>query len=711
MPNQEDAARRLDLASATLRPRSIAIVGASDSVHKVGGRPIAYLQRFGYRGRIYAINPHRPTVQGLATFSDVAALPEAPDLAVVATPPADVLPAVEACAKRGTSAVIVLTSGFGEAPGGRGRDAERAMIECARAAGMRLVGPNSQGIANFHLGAVASFSTQFLDPVPKDGPVAVVSQSGIMSALPLALLQRAGIGTRYSVATGNEADVTTGEMALAVLEDPEIELLLLYLESIRDPEALARAAALARERGVPIVAVKAGRSALGQMAAGSHTGALAAEDRVVDAFLRHHRIYRVRDIHELVRAAPLYLRHWRPEGGRLVVVSNSGASGVMAADTADDLGLPLATFDPAAAETLAEVLPPFATPANPLDLTAGLMTDSGLLGRVLTTLADQAADLFCIDLPMTGEGYDVDTIVSDTARFAAAVGRPVVAVTPQPAAAAKFQTAGLPTFDNQTEALEALAGLVDHVRLMRRPPPSPVVRSLAPPSLDGGRWLHEAESLALLGALGLPVVRHRLCLTIDEARTAFRDLGPMVVVKACSRDVPHKGRHGLVALGVATEDDTARAGEALSARLAAMGARDDGILVAAMAGGPLEMVLGVTRDPIFGPIVVIGAGGLEVEDVDDAVVLVPPFAAADVRDALARLNSGRLLDAGGGARTLDAAALCDAAVRAGEIALGMADTVRAIDMNPVIVGVEGAGVVIVDALIELASATVPRETT
>ncbi len=687
------------LAAAALNPRSIAVIGASDNPHKVGGRPLMYLERFGYTGHVYPVNPHRRTVQGRPSFPDLASLPETPQLAIVATPREAASDAIDACVARGVDVAIVMASGFGETHDLVQVEAERELVARARAAGMRLVGPNSQGLANFGNGVVASFSTMFLDPVPVDGPVAIISQSGVMSVMPLALLHRTGIGVRYSLATGNEADVTAAELALAVLDDPQVKLILFYLESLRDPARLAAAAALARERDVPIVAVKAGRSARAQAVARSHTGALASEDRIVDAFLHHHGIWRVNDMKALVRTAPLYLRGWRPTRGRLVVVSNSGASCVMAADTANDLGLPLATLDAAVVDILSATLPAFAASANPLDITTALMQDGSALGRILPALATPpAGDLFLVALPIAGEGYDIDAMVRDVSALATEVHAPVVVTTPQPTVAARFRDAGLPTYDDQTDATEALSQIVAHTLLMQRPRAPRVPVNGAP--LPGGSdvLLHEADALAWLEQQGVPVVPHRLCLTDDEARVALRDLGGRVAIKACSRDVAHKAAHGLVTLDVTNEGDITRISQQYVRRLSELGARCDGLLVARMVSGR-EFILGTTIDPHFGPVVMIGAGGCDVESLDDVAFLLPPFGTADVRRALARTRTaprGRLAD------TLDLEALSAVTVHVGNIAAGAIGVIDAIDLNPVLVGVAGTGVTIVDALVQRA---------
>jgi succinyl-CoA synthetase alpha subunit len=271
------------MLQSALAPRSVAVIGASDNPHKVGGRPILYLQRYGYRGAIYPINPGRATVQGLRAFARLEDLPEAPELAIVAVAGDEAVRAVESCAAQGVKVAVVMASGFGET-GPAGLRVQQLLVEVARRAGMRLIGPNCQGLANFATGMVANFSTIFHEMEGRDGPVAIVSQSGANSQAIYALVMKKGLGVRHVHATGNEADVTVADLAQAVVDDPGVRLLLLYMEAIKDPQRLAAAAEHARSRGVPIVALKAGRTVRGQKAASSHTGALASEDRVVDAF-------------------------------------------------------------------------------------------------------------------------------------------------------------------------------------------------------------------------------------------------------------------------------------------------------------------------------------------------------------------------------------------------------------------------------------------
>ena len=274
---------------AALAPSSIAIVGASDNPHKVGGRPILYMKRYGYRGAIYPINPGRAEVQGLKAYKAIGEVPVAPDLAVIAVAGDEAVRAVEECAAKGVRVAVVMTSGFGEL-GAEGKRSQARMAAAAQAAGMRLVGPNCQGLANFATGAVANFSTVFHEIEARDGPVAIVSQSGACSQAIYVLARQRGLDVRHVHATGNEADVTVADLAEEIVREEGVRLVLLYMEAIQRPEVLARAAELARARDLPIVAVKAGRTQSGVQAASSHTGALASEDRVIDAFFARHSL-------------------------------------------------------------------------------------------------------------------------------------------------------------------------------------------------------------------------------------------------------------------------------------------------------------------------------------------------------------------------------------------------------------------------------------
>ena len=532
---------------AALDPKSVAVIGASDNPNKVGGRPVHYLDKFGFKGKIFPINPSRPEVQGHKCYPSLADLPEAPEMVIVAVAGDSAIGAVDDCAAHGVKIAVVMASGFGEVDAVAGKAKERRMVEAAHKTGMRIVGPNSQGLANFGTGAIASFSTMFMDMDRAEGHVAMLSQSGALSTVPVGFLRQRGIGVRHTHATGNDADITVGELAVAVAEDPEVKLLLLYLESIPDKKYLEELAAVALDRDLPIIALKSGRSEAGRAAAQSHTGALANEDRVVDAFFERHGIWRAPDMRGLVEATELYLKGWKPKGRRLVAISNSGAVCVMTADAATAVGMPMAKLADETDKKLKGILPSFATTTNPIDLTAALLSNSRLFGDILPVIAeDPAADAFLIGVPVAGPGYDVEAFARDAAAFGRQTGKPLVVAATQRSVADQFSAEGCTVFPTETEAVTALHQFLAHRELMAHTLERKATRGAPADASAATTMLNEADSLALLAARGIPVVPHRLCRSRAEAVAAFEAIGGPVVVKGCSADIAHKSELGLV---------------------------------------------------------------------------------------------------------------------------------------------------------------------
>lgn len=689
---------------AVLAPRSVAIIGASDDPNKVGGRPLHYMLRWGFGGRIYPINPRRREVQGVRAFPDLDALDEAPEAAVIAVPGADAVAAVRACAQRGVQVAIVMSSGFGEI-GASGRAAQDAMLAEARAAGMRLVGPNSQGIANFANGCVLNFSTMLMEVAPADGPIAIISQSGAASVLPFAHLRAAGYGVRYLIASGNDADLGAAELACAVARDPEVKVLLVYVETLRQPHLLAEAAQRAAERGAATVLLKGGTSRRGSAAAQSHTGAIVGGDDAVDAFALRHRIWRAHDLKELVNAVPLYLQGADPGRGRSLVVTPSGAIGVLCADTAERLGLELAELSPSTLDALTQALPPFATAANPLDITAGLLGNPALFPRALqAAAADPAADMILVGAPIPGPGYDIQGNVDAVAACAKTTAKPVVLIAPWASTQEMARAAGLPAYAEATDALGAMSQYARHVSMLRRPPTMPPALSGAVVRLpQAGGTLSEHASLALLKQHGLPVFEHRLCASPEAAVDAFHAFGGSpVVVKGCSRSVAHKSEAGLVHLDLVTAEAVRRAAEACLRTIAGRGFEAEGVLVGVMVRGPArEFALGVKRDPDLGALLVVAEGGTLIELRRDVVPLIAPFTAEEAMAAVRRMRLAPLLDGYRGEPALDVDALARAAVAMGNFAASAGPRLLSVDVNPLLVLPRGRGVVAVDALVEL----------
>jgi acyl-CoA synthetase (NDP forming) len=685
-------------------PRRIAVVGATEDRNKVGGRPLHYLQRFGFRGDVYPINPKRATVQGLTAYASLDAVPEAPDVVIVAVGQEAVSGVIDQCAQRGAGTAIVMSSGFAET-GGEGVARQHALVAQARRLGIRLVGPNAQGVANFQTGALMNFSTMFMEVAPLDGPVAIVSQSGAASVMPYAMLRERGVGVRYLVASGNDADTSVCELALIAAADPEIRVVLLYIESLGDPAMLVEVARVASEHGAAVVALKSGRSAHGAKAAASHTGAIVNDDVVVDAFFERHGIWRADDVHGLVNAVELYLAAPPRPAEHLVVMSHSGAVGVLCADAAEALGLPLAELGRPVIDALAGIMPSFATAQNPVDLTASLMTKGGMYADTLNVLAaDPQADLFLIGIPVAGEGYDVPGMARETARFAATHHKPTAISAPQASVRQSFREAGVPVFVHETDAIDALYQWSRHGALLAQASArsASATTALCMPSMPAGEalLLSEADSLALLANAGIPTVPYRLCRSAGDAIAAWETLGPEVVVKACSAQIPHKSEHGLVFLGLQSAKQVEEAWLACMQRVAAMGLSMDGVIVAQRVRGRHEFALGVKQDPLFGTVVMVSDGGKYVEALHDFMVLLHPFSEADVLAKLAKLRIAAILGGVRGEVPVDLAVVARTAVALGALAAAQPNAIASIDLNPLIVGDAGQGGWAVDAVIE-----------
>lgn len=692
--------------SAVFRPRAIAVVGASDDPVKIGGRPLAFLLRHGYAGRVFPVNPARASVQGLPAFPSIGAIPEAVDLAIVVVPAERVLESLEEAAAKGVRAAIVFSSGFAEV-GETGRHAQARLRELAERTGLRIIGPNCQGFAHLPSRLVATFASPFLEPGLATGPIAMVSQSGAMAGMIYEMARAAGLGLNYWVSTGNEADVQAAEILGEVVEDEDTRVACCYLEDIKDAGRFRRALARAHRRGVAVFVLKSGRSAVGRRAASSHTGALAGEDAVYDAVFADWGAIRCADPAELL-ALPQAFLAYREAGRRVAILSNSGGLGVLSVDLCVDLGLVPAEFTAETTAVLRGALPDFAAAANPVDLTAQILTDPGMLTRVLPALeADPGVDAIVFQIALLGAATDLARLVGDVARVAASTRKVVAVSCPQRPVVEAFRAGGVLAFDDASVALRSLACLaqatarrarwLDRATLEESPaPPAPAASGRA-----GEPFLNEWESQRLLAPFGVPLVDSVFVTAAAAAPAAAEQLGYPVVVKACAAALPHKSDVGGVVLGLL---DRAAVSEACrriegNVRAAAPGVALEGFLVQRQVRGALELALGVKVDPIFGPVVLVGSGGVLIEVLRDFRLLLPPIDATAAEEALRSLRIGPLWDGVRGSAPLDLPAAVALLERLGEAARTLGASVREIDLNPVVVGRRGEGVTILDTLV------------
>ena len=697
-----------------MKPKSIGVIGASQRIGRAT-RVIVNLQRFGYAGRIFPINPKYAEILGLPCYPDLASTPEAPETVVVAIPGADVPGLLATAADRGVRGAVILSSGFGEA-GPAGRERQAALERLAAERGLLLCGPNCYGVLNVRLGS-ATFSADFAEP-PRAGHVALVSQSGGFShALAEHLMRQRAIGLSYIVSCGNQAGLTVEDYVEFLVEDEDTAVIGMIVEGFRQPGKLRRVAALARERGKPIVALKVGRSENARQAVLAHTGSLAGTPEIIDAVLRQHGIVQVASLNEMLDTLTLMdaIRDYRRRGWRVAVLSGLGGECGRVADVAERVGVGLPPLSPASVEALARFMPDFANPRNPLDGTGAMYEDATLFPRMIDVLLrDDTIDVIAVNfranVPPPG-GWAPSRQFSQALQTALR-DRPDKLVLAFSSFAGgdldqdvvrTLAEVGVPFLEGSESAMMALRHAREHRGFLEGPaderPPAVV-----PVSPAERRALGNAEAMRLLRAFGIPLAETVGAAEADEAVRGADRLGYPVVLKIDSPDIVHKTDVGGVRVGCADAHAVRRAFHEMreEVRRRAPAARIDGVVVQRMITGGTEMILGVKHDPTFGPAVVCGFGGVFVEVIRDVAVGVPPLDLAEARAMIGGLRGSALLRGARGRPPADVGALADALVRLATLADAQRERVRALDINPLVVLEEGRGVVAVDWLVELA---------
>lgn len=707
----------LDWTEAFFAPRAIAVIGASDDPVKISGRPIDYLQRFGYQGRIIPINPRRDTVQGLQSWPSLDAVDGPIDLAMILTGAETCVDALRACAARRIPAAVIGAAGFAEI-GGFGAQRQRELAAIAAETGIRVIGPNCTGVMSLKNAVTATFSTSLdraavAEQPLREGTVGFVSQSGGIGGFILAAAQRRGIGFSQYFTTGNEVDLTVSEVAELLADRPDVSMIMSYVEGLSDGDVFVRAAERARDSATPIIAVKAGKSDQGAAAVSSHTGALASPGRVFDSVAEQFGVIQAESMEQLVDHSVMFSANRRPTGRRMTIVSMSGGLAVLGVDAAADAGLRVDTWSPEWASRMAEAIPAYGNPRNPIDLTAALIADPDLLRRALAIAVDHPeTDSIVIMLGNTDTGSEaiVDAIVAAYHRtelpmvvvWSGGSGRPRTLLA----------EAGVPCFADPRNAVRSLAALTDwslQQPLDRTPPRIDDVSAgraiIATVRAEGRRQLDEHESAQLFAAYGIPSMPSELVATPDECVTAAQRLGGRVVVKVASTKIAHKSDIGGVVVDPQGTQAIRAAGAAVLAAAAGAGVADAKILVQAMAAPGLELVAGVQRDPVFGPMVVAGMGGTLVEVLDDVQMVRAPVSVDEADAALSRLRAAALFDGRRGKGPYSRGAAAEVVARLSVLATDLADDIAELDVNPLIVG--SAGAIAVDGLVVLTEAETP----
>jgi acyl-CoA synthetase (NDP forming) len=678
------------------RARSVVLVGGTDrSIWSTAA--FANFARIGFTGQVHVVNRKGGTVHGLAAATSCAAIGEPVDAALLMVPEAAIPDAFADMNAAGIRNAVVLTSGFAEV-GAEGAARQDALLAAARAQGVTLLGPNCLGFINY-ADRVPIWTTQPPLPVLPGGAIGVVSQSGATAGFIAAFAQRQGMGLSYQVSTGNEADVNVARVVDFLVDDPATRVIGLFLETVHDAGTLAAAARRALAAGKPIVAIKIGASENAARAAQAHTGSLVGDDRVFDAVCRQLGIIRVGSIEDLVFTAGLLAKLGPVRKRRLGLVSISGGVCEMAADQAEAAGVEVPALAPETVAALRAVLPSFGTPNNPLDVTGGAMLDPPLFERCLAPLGqDPSLGLLAcfMDLPDTAEevaGFRGAIIRSIGAGFQAA-GLPAAmfSTIPRPvteAGRALLAETGISYFGSGVQhGLGTIGRAFAWAARQERglaPPAPPIAPSAARPA-------SEHATLAYLAAQGVPAIPVTLAQDEAAAVSAARALGGPVVLKIASADIAHKSDIGGVLLNLAGDAAVADGFRRITAsvRAARPEAAIDGVLVAPMREGGVELFVGVLRDPVWGPAIAVGLGGVWVEVLRDTSLRVLPVRPEDVLEMLAELRGARLLDGYRGSAPVDRAALAEAIARIGDAALALGPGLAALEVNPLLATPAGA---------------------
>lgn len=690
---------------ALVRPRSVALIGASDEPARIGGRPIAYMKSQGFKGALYPVNPKRKTVQGLRAYASVADLPEAPDLGIVAVPGELAIQSLDALGEKGCRAAIVFTAGFAEVDEA-GQAMQDRLTAVAKRHGIRMLGPNCLGVFNAAIGFYGTFSASFEKGWPIPGRIGIASQSGAYGTHVFAAALDRGIGTEVCITTGNEAEVALGDVLGWMAQAPEVEVICAYAEGIRESAGFIAALDLARRNRKPIVMMKVGRSKLGGQAAQSHTASIAGDDAVTQAVLDEFGVVRARTTEEMLDIAYAAAKRIYPARNTLGVLTVSGGAGVLISDAAEAAGLAMPPMPEDAQARLRELVP-FCAPRNPVDCTAQVTNNLPLISEFAESVArDGGYPSILAFWSQVAAGSSVGPSLHEQMRKvrAAYPDRLWVSSMLAPAKVREYEADGWLVFEDPARAVTAITamGHFGAAFAAPEPPPPPAMPQVELPA----RTPTEAVAKAILGAAGVPPVPEHAASDSEAAVAAAAAIGYPVVLKILSPDILHKSEIGGVLLDVA-DADAVRHGFATlvdRARHHAPAARIEGVLVAKQIKGAVEMALGVFRDPVFGPVAMVGLGGIFIEVLKDVAFRRCPFGPEEAERLIRSLRGFPLLDGVRGRPRADVPALARALSALSAFAVAAGPRLLSVDVNPMLVLPAGQGCFAADAVVEVTEA-------
>jgi acyl-CoA synthetase (NDP forming) len=692
--------------SRLINPRSIALVGASDREGGIGERTFTNLLTHSeFEGEVYLINPTKTEIRGHRCWPSVASLPATPDVAVVAVPASGVLTVIEECAARGVAFAVILSSGFGEA-GAEGEREQQRMKEIAERGGLRLYGPNCPGLTNVNRRLGLTFSPSFPHDLIK-GPIGLATQGGGLGRNVMQAMER-GIGIGLWASTGNEVDLQVADFIHYMADAPDIKVIVTLLEGIKDGPKFVAAVQRAAANGKPVIGLKVGKSEYGRRAAQSHTASLTGSAEVNSAVFRQFGVIEVGDIDELVDTAWLFARAMPGAQEALGIYCSSGGTAALAADAVGAAGLTLAAFTPETTAVLRAKLPDYAAIGNPVDTTAMVLSDKTVVETTLGCVANDA-NLGLTIVPIALDYGETTTRMAENIINAQkACAAPIVPIWMSDRLGEGYQklvAAGFAPPRSVGKAISAIGRWVEYGRWKRA---NPEIQPIALPPLSAPlgegmtRSLSEAQAKAQLREAGIALLPNALAKTADEARALADRMGYPVVAKIASEQIVHKSDIGGVQVGL---QDAAQVGAAWRDIMASVSkhqpkATIDGLLIEKMAPrGGVELMIGVTRDPVFGHVMTFGLGGIYVEILRDVTRRLLPIGARDAAAMVREMRCFPLLDGARGRPAADVAALEQLLVRISDFVVRHADRIEEMDLNPVWVGAKGEGAMPLDAVI------------
>ena len=697
------------MLEAFFNPRSVAVIGASRSKEKLGHGVLANLIKYGYPGQIYPINPKADEILGLKCYPSVLDVPGPIDLAIVVIPAQFVAAVLEECGQKGVKGVVIISAGFREA-GREGVKRERKIVDIAKRYKMRLVGPNCLGIID----TVCPLNASFAAGMPPKGTIAFMSQSGALCTAILDWALAAGIGFSHFVSLGNKADVAEVDLLEAWENDPHSNVILTYIEGLPAGRKFMEVARRVTRR-IPVIAVKAGTTSAGSRAVSSHTGSLAGSERAYEAAFRQSGVLRAESIQHLFDYSLAFAYQPVLRGKRIAIVTNAGGPGVMATDALEREGLSLASLSRDTIEFLRTHLPPAANIYNPVDVLGDALADR--YGLALeAVLKDKNVDGVIVILTP-----QVMTKIEETARLvgeiAARYDKPVLGCFMGEAKVSAgikiLNEHKIPNYPFPERAVGAMRAMMDYRRWLERPPlkveefevdREKVKEIFAQVRAEGRVTIGDAEAREIMQAYGIPIPQSKLARTPEEAVEIAEEIGYPVVMKVASPDILHKTDIGGVKLNIASATDVRDAFDLLVYRATRFmpDAEIWGCLVQEMVKEAKEVIVGMNRDPQFGPLVMFGLGGIYVEALRDVSFRIAPFSRQEAEEMIREIRSYELLKGVRGERPADIAAIVDCLLRVSQLATDFPEIVE-LDINPLMVKEAGGGAVAVDMRLVLAS--------